>query len=143
MAWQVNERIILMFQPYLLLGILFVTIVLFLAYNMFDFTPVGSIISLAGILFVSFLGWRFLPKRRPYKQAEELFLIPDYMTEAKIQKNSSFVNKTIKEIEEKTEADFQIITILNALQQRKLHRGIAALCIGGGEATAVVIEMMR
>jgi acetyl-CoA C-acetyltransferase len=35
-----------------------------------------------------------------------------------------------------------IVTILNALQQRKLHRGIAALCIGGGEATAVVVEMM-
>ena len=48
---------------------------------MFDFTPVGSIISLIGILFVSFLGWRFLPNRRSYKQAEELFQIPDYMTE--------------------------------------------------------------
>ena len=36
-----------------------------------------------------------------------------------------------------------IVTLLNALQQKKMHRGIAALCIGGGEATAVVIEMMR
>ena len=35
-----------------------------------------------------------------------------------------------------------IVTLLNALKQRKLHRGIAALCIGGGEATAVVVEMM-
>jgi acetyl-CoA C-acetyltransferase len=28
-----------------------------------------------------------------------------------------------------------------ALQARGLKRGIAALCIGGGEATAVAIEM--
>lgn len=35
-----------------------------------------------------------------------------------------------------------IVTLLNALQQRKLHRGIAALCIGGGEATAIVVEML-
>jgi acetyl-CoA C-acetyltransferase len=35
-----------------------------------------------------------------------------------------------------------IVTLLNALRQKKLHRGIAALCIGGGEATAVVVEMM-
>ncbi len=36
-----------------------------------------------------------------------------------------------------------IVTLLNALQQRQLHRGIAALCIGGGEATAVIVEMIR
>jgi acetyl-CoA C-acetyltransferase len=36
-----------------------------------------------------------------------------------------------------------IVTLLNALHQKKLHRGIAALCIGGGEATAVVVEMMH
>jgi acetyl-CoA C-acetyltransferase len=35
-----------------------------------------------------------------------------------------------------------IVTLLNAMQQKKLHRGIAALCIGGGEATAVLVEMI-
>ena len=29
-----------------------------------------------------------------------------------------------------------------ALYQRKLRRGIAALCIGGGEATALAVEML-
>jgi len=33
-----------------------------------------------------------------------------------------------------------LVTLLNALRQRQLHRGIAAICIGGGEATAVAIE---
>lgn len=33
-----------------------------------------------------------------------------------------------------------IVTLIHALQQRDLHRGIAALCIGGGEATAIAIE---
>ncbi len=35
-----------------------------------------------------------------------------------------------------------IVTILNALKQIKLKRGLAALCIGGGEATAVVVEII-
>jgi len=35
-----------------------------------------------------------------------------------------------------------IATLISALQQRKLKRGIASLCIGGGEATAVAIEML-
>ena len=33
-----------------------------------------------------------------------------------------------------------IVTLLHALEQRKVKRGIAALCIGGGEATAMALE---
>lgn len=36
-----------------------------------------------------------------------------------------------------------LITLLYALQQRQLKRGVAALCIGGGEATAIAIELME
>ena len=35
-----------------------------------------------------------------------------------------------------------MVTLMYALQQRGLKRGIAALCIGGGEATAVAIELL-
>ncbi len=35
-----------------------------------------------------------------------------------------------------------IVTLMHALKKRGLKRGIAALCIGGGEATAVAIEML-
>jgi acetyl-CoA C-acetyltransferase len=35
-----------------------------------------------------------------------------------------------------------IVTLLAALQARGLKRGVAALCIGGGEATAVAVERM-
>ena len=34
-----------------------------------------------------------------------------------------------------------VVTLLGALRQRGLKRGVAALCIGGGEATAMAIEM--
>lgn len=33
-----------------------------------------------------------------------------------------------------------LVTLLNALEQKGLKRGIAALCIGGGESTAMAIE---
>jgi acetyl-CoA C-acetyltransferase len=35
-----------------------------------------------------------------------------------------------------------IVTLMHALRQQGLKRGVAALCIGGGEATAVAIEMV-
>ncbi|TBR39812.1 MULTISPECIES: thiolase family protein [Dyella] len=35
-----------------------------------------------------------------------------------------------------------VVTLLNALKVRGLKRGVASLCIGGGEATAVAIERL-
>ena len=35
-----------------------------------------------------------------------------------------------------------IVTLLSALQAKGLKRGVASLCIGGGEATAIAVELM-
>ena len=36
-----------------------------------------------------------------------------------------------------------IVTLVHAMRRRTLRRGVAALCIGGGEATAVALELPR
>ena len=35
-----------------------------------------------------------------------------------------------------------IVTLLHALKQNNLKKGVASLCIGGGEATAIAVEML-
>ena len=35
-----------------------------------------------------------------------------------------------------------LVTLLNAMQHRKAKRGVASICIGGGEATALALEML-
>lgn len=35
-----------------------------------------------------------------------------------------------------------VVTLIHALQARGLRRGVASLCIGGGEATAVAVELV-
>jgi acetyl-CoA C-acetyltransferase len=35
-----------------------------------------------------------------------------------------------------------MVTLMYALQARGLKKGVATLCIGGGEGTAVVLEML-
>ncbi len=35
-----------------------------------------------------------------------------------------------------------VVTLLGALRQRGLKKGVAALCIGGGEATAMAVELL-
>ncbi len=36
-----------------------------------------------------------------------------------------------------------VVTLLAAMRQRGARRGVAAICIGGGEATAVAVEMLH
>jgi acetyl-CoA C-acetyltransferase len=36
-----------------------------------------------------------------------------------------------------------VVTLINALQRRGLKRGVASLCIGGGEATALAVELVN
>ena len=35
-----------------------------------------------------------------------------------------------------------LVTLLGALRQRGLKKGVASLCIGGGEATAMAVELL-
>jgi acetyl-CoA C-acetyltransferase len=35
-----------------------------------------------------------------------------------------------------------LVTLLGALRKYSLKRGVASLCIGGGEATAMAIELV-
>ena len=35
-----------------------------------------------------------------------------------------------------------VVTLLGALRKQGFKRGVAALCIGGGEATAMAVEMV-
>jgi acetyl-CoA C-acetyltransferase len=35
-----------------------------------------------------------------------------------------------------------LVTLLYALAERNLKRGLAAICIGGGEAAAMIVERM-
>jgi acetyl-CoA C-acetyltransferase len=36
-----------------------------------------------------------------------------------------------------------VVTLINALKRRGLKRGVASLCIGGGEATALALELVN
>jgi acetyl-CoA C-acetyltransferase len=35
-----------------------------------------------------------------------------------------------------------MVTLIHALKARGLKKGVATLCIGGGEATAVALELL-
>ena len=91
-------------------------------FHMFDFTPVGAPVALAGLLFVAFVGWRLIPKARRERSApDELFDIKDYLTEARIQDESEIVGKLLREVEDiAAELDATILGVIR--DERRILR---------------------
>ncbi len=82
-------------------------------FRMFDFTPVGAGVALAGFIFISLIGWRLTPLRKPPSSKESLFDIEDYLTELKVPEGSKMVGKTLDELEASTTAGFHIEGIVS------------------------------
>ena len=70
------------------------------AFSMLDFSPVGGVIALMGVLFVALIGWRLIPKTSFKKSGTEaLFSIDEYITEIRIPEGCKFIGLQIDEIE--------------------------------------------
>ena len=80
------------------------------AFSMFDFSPVGAVVALVGLVFVAFLGWRLIPAARRAKQEDSsLFEIEAYVTELSVPEDSPLLGKGRRQIEaefEKLEIEF-------------------------------------
>jgi len=73
-------------------------------FAMFDFTPVGGIVAVSGILFIAFVGWHLIPKsRRARVSPDELFDIEDYVAEARVGKESSVIGKRVRDLDRDVE----------------------------------------
>jgi len=66
-------------------------------FAMFDFTPVGAVVAVSGVLFIALLGWRLVPSRN--QTAGKSFELGAYLTEARVQEKSKAVDMTLAEIE--------------------------------------------
>lgn len=87
-------------------------------FGMFDFTPVGGVMALVGILFVALVGWRLIPiARRSQNAPQDLFHIQEYLTEVEVPENSKAIGKSLSELEMATEdSDALIIGLVRGDQ---------------------------
>jgi len=106
---------------------------------MFDFTPVGLSVALAGFLFMSLVGWRLVPQREGEK-VEPFSLVEDYITEVYVPEGSKMVGKRIRDLESAAEADVAVISLVREdehFRSPSIMRGLKAddSLVVRGEAT--------
>jgi len=77
-------------------------------FAMFDFSPVGVAVALAGVLFITLIGWRLVPRREVASVAS--FDTGTYITEARVKEGAKAVGKSLREVEQLLEeADAQVV----------------------------------
>lgn len=109
-------------------------------FGMFDFTPVGAATAVTGLLFITFIGWRLIPRsRRVLASQEEVFRIEDYVAEAKISEDSDSIGRSVGDMDDLArEQDVVIIGIIRgnlrifAAARHQLLRPDDILVLEGG-----------
>ena len=80
-------------------------------FAMFDFTPVGLAVAVAGVAFVALLGWRLVPARK--QAGAEGFETGAYITEVRVTDDSKAAGMTLRDIESALdEADAQVVGLV-------------------------------
>jgi di/tricarboxylate transporter len=89
------------------------------AFGMFDYSPVGAGVALTGVLFVTLVGWRFLPKRAAEKSEKDLFEIDEYITEVRVKKDSKLKEVCLGDIDKISKAAVQILGLIR--RKKRIH----------------------
>ncbi|MGI9302108.1 MAG: SLC13 family permease [Gammaproteobacteria bacterium] len=83
-------------------------------FAMFDFTPVGAVVALAGLVYLSTLGWRLLPQRESGTEATQFqHKLKPFVAEVRVPEGSPFDGQQIRSIEEMCENEITIMTIIH------------------------------
>ena len=80
-------------------------------FRMFDFMPVGGGVALAGLLFISLVGWRLMPRRSKATAPEELFDISEYIAEVRLRDDSRFAGRSLHELVIAAQEEAEILVL--------------------------------
>ncbi len=88
-------------------------------FHMFDFTPVGGITALAGLLFVAAIGWRLIPRRDDDTTADPMADIAQYIAELTVPEGSKLIGRRLGDLHEAAEkADVAILGLIREGKRR-------------------------
>lgn len=121
-------------------------------FAMFDFTPVGIVVAVAGVLFVALIGWRLLPRAvRERNVTADLIAIENYVTEATVTEESKAVGQPINELDAAAaDKDVRIIglvrhgnRILSAARREHVQAGDVLMLEASPEGIAAIVADLQ
>jgi len=82
-------------------------------YSMFDFTPVGLIVAISGVLFIALFGWRLMPRIKDSDLKDSDVEIRQYVSNVLVTEESPIVSKYLSHLDDVCEGvDVSILGII-------------------------------
>jgi len=79
-------------------------------FGMFQFSPVGVPVALLGVLFVTIIGWRLIPKARlSQNPPQQLFQVEEYLTEVKVPEGNPLIGQSLAFVEPLHAGDIDVM----------------------------------
>lgn len=102
------------------------------SFAMFDFAPVGGACAVAGVLFVSLVGWRLLPRARFAKDVPaELAALKDFFAELEVRDGSSLTEGTMEDLYGKLdEGGVEVLTVIRNGRRLRTNEGSLNPAVG-------------
>jgi len=73
-------------------------------FSMFDFAPVGIVCATVGILFITTIGWRLIPRERTLANAPQtLHEVGQYVAELRVPDDAAIIGKRVADLDHLTE----------------------------------------
>jgi di/tricarboxylate transporter len=118
------------------------------SFSMFDFTPVGLILTGAGIAFLSLFYWLLPDRRREGLAVEEVMEIKNYTTEAIVGDASPLLEKTVSDLQHLGDSRVMVTAIVGPDKKQRrvpfpdarLHAGDRILMEGEPDALDKAVE---
>ena len=83
-------------------------------FGLLDFFPVGFAITLAGVVFISLIGWRLTPRRGEAEGDGKLFSVGEYVTELRLPEDSDYAGRTLHDLLQdcRDDADLAVLGLI-------------------------------
>jgi di/tricarboxylate transporter len=81
-------------------------------FAMFDFAKVGIWLAILGVMYISLIGWRLMPRSKARVTGTELFNIEGYMTELRVRNDSRVVGLPIKKMESLMKGTLTVVALI-------------------------------
>lgn len=86
------------------------------AFSFFAFAPVGIVMVVVGVAFITIFGWRLIPMRKT-KSNKSLFNIEDYLSEVVVREDSKIAGKSIREFYSTYKLEVNVLSIIRNKQR--------------------------
>lgn len=97
-------------------------------FSMFDFTSVGLPIAVAGILYLTLIGWRLIPRRT--EGYEAAFAVEEYLTEVLIPADSPAAGAQVRELETSAGSAIRVVALLRGERRILVPSGFEVVAPG-------------